>query len=85
MRISFHNLAQGSGSHSLDFPFSSQEGTLGASCHLSFGRTIEEVLDLFSARLVAEFILFPASHHHRHLRDTGRLWKGRTGGPSVTG
>lgn len=64
--------------------FSSQEGTPGAFCHLSLRSTIEEVLDLFFARFVAKFILLPASHHHRHLRDTGRLWRGRTWGPSVT-
>lgn len=64
--------------------FSSQKGNPEASCHLSPRSTIEEVADLFFARFVAEFILLPASHHYRHLRDTGRLWRSRTEGSSVT-
>jgi len=62
-----HNAAQGSVNRFVFFFYflvSSQDGTLGGRHHLSLGRTIEEVLDLFPARLVAEFILLPASHHH---------------------
>lgn len=61
-------------------PLSSKERPPGAFRHLSLRSAIEKVLDLFSARVVAEFILLPASHHHRHLCDTGRLCRVKTEG-----